>query len=136
MVEPISSDMVHMESGPFGAGETMSIRGIPGAADPTFRTRDRIFVSLDQLVAEVCEVLRSRAFVVSLPVAKCVVQLTRRHLSQRDDIDLEELSLVVSKELRSHRTLVTQAQVKLVLQAYGDTFAVLDIAEIVDKRTA
>ena len=38
-------------------GDKMSIPGIPGAPNPTFRTRDRVYVSLDQVIVELCEEL-------------------------------------------------------------------------------
>ena len=114
----------------------MTILGIPGASDPSFRTTDQIFVSLDQLVSEVVDNLRMGELDLSLHVAKCVIQLTRRRLSQGNDLSLKSLSVDVRSDLRSHRVMLTESQVRLILSAYGDAFSTLDIAEVVDRQSA
>tara|TARA_B110000037_G_C16789029_1_gene370635 strand:- start:135 stop:479 length:345 start_codon:yes stop_codon:yes gene_type:complete len=114
----------------------MTILGIPGASDPSFRTTDRIFVSLDQLVSDVVGNLQMGELDLSLHVAKCVIQLTRRRLSQSSDVTLESLSVDVRRDLRTHRVMLTEPQVKLILSTYGDVFSTLDIAEVVNRQSA
>jgi|GEM_PF-4805808 len=114
----------------------MTILGIPGASDPSFRTTDQMFVSLDQVVSEVVSNLSMGELDLSLHVAKCVIQLTRRRLAQGDELSLVSLSMDVRSDLRSHRIMLTNTQVKLILSAYGDVFSTLDIAEVVDRQSA
>ena len=114
-------------------GATMSIPGIPGASNPSFRTRDRLVVSLDQLIVEICEELRSQGLSVAPFVAKTIVQLARKTLAQSPgDVDMEALSETVFQELKLHRILVIPARVRLVVQAYGQVFSEMQIEDTVE----
>lgn len=111
----------------------MSIPGIPGASNPSFRTRDRLVVSLDQLIVEICEELRSQGLSVAPFVAKTIVQLARKTLAQSPgDVDMEALSETVFQELKLHRILVIPARVRLVVQAYGQVFSEMQIEDTVE----
>ena len=111
----------------------MSIPGIPGAPNPSFRTRDRMIVSLDQLIVEICEELRDQGLPVAPFVAKTIVQLTRKTLSQSpNEVDVEKLSESVFQELKLHRILVIPSRVAMVVKAYGAVFAEMQIEDTVE----
>ena len=111
----------------------MSIPGIPGAPSPSFRTRDRLVVSLDQLIVEICEELKVQGMPVAPFVAKTIVQLARKELSQSGHaVNMEALSQRVFQELKLHRILVIPARVEVVLKAYGSVFAEMQIEDTVE----
>ena len=113
----------------------MSIPGIPGAPNPTFRTRDRVYVSLDQVIVELCEELSEEGLVVARSVAKTVVQCARFYLrSEKGPQDLEEISEAVYRDLKMHRILLVPHWVRQVLTAYGRVYASLQIEDVTEQE--
>jgi len=113
----------------------MSIPGIPGAPNPTFRTRDRMYVSLDQIIVELCHELAEAGLLVSKQVAKTVVQCARCYLRGDDGIrDMEGLCEAVFQDLKHHRILLVPSRVKLVLTGYGRVYASLEIEDVSDRE--
>ena len=113
----------------------MSIPGIPGAPNPTFRTRDRVYVSLDQLIVELCEELQGEGLLVSRPIAKTIVQCARCYLNGDEKVQsMESLCLAVFTDLKAHRILFVPHRVKQVLTAYGRVYASLEIEDVTDQE--
>ncbi|MCB9758831.1 MAG: hypothetical protein H6739_03245 [Alphaproteobacteria bacterium] len=108
----------------------MTIPGLPGASEPTFRTRDRSLFSLDMLVREVCERLVDDGLNVSPRVAKAAIQCARRWICEREELDVDALSLLVSRDLRHHRVLLIPDMVSEVLVTYVRLVIELDVAEV------
>jgi hypothetical protein len=111
----------------------MGIPGIPGAPEPTFRTRDREYVSLDRLIQDVCTELASRDILVDPPIAKAAVQCARQSVQASESPGLEGLSQQVSEDLRRERVHLVPRLVRQVLLSYGRIVSELDIAETIDK---
>jgi hypothetical protein len=111
----------------------MAIPGIPGAPEPTFRTRDREYVSLDQLIQEVCAELASRDILVDAPIAKAAVQCARQSVQVSESPGLDGLAQQVSEDLRRERVHLVPRLVRQVLLAYGRIVSDLDIAETIDQ---
>ena len=115
----------------------MSIRGIPGAPNPTFRTRDRVYVSLDQIIVELCEELGREGLLLSRQIAKTVVQCARCYLHSEDGIsDMEGLCKAVFEDLKAHRVLFVPHRVEQVLVAYGQVYASLEIEDVTDLEAS
>ena len=113
----------------------MSIPGIPGAPKLTFRTRDRVYVSLDQVIVELCEELAGEGLVVSRSVAKTVVQCARCYLrTDKGPQGLDEISGAVHMDLRGHRILLVPHRVRQVLTAYGRVYASLQIEDVTEQE--
>ena len=111
----------------------MAIRGLPGAPDTTFRTRDRRYLSLDRLVQEICVELADAGLDVSPYVAKSVIQYCRQCLRMSGpQLEIEALSELVSQDLRKLGILLNGGWVHDILVAYGNLVAGLDIAETLD----
>ena len=116
-------------------GDKMSIPGIPGAPNPTFRTRDRVYVSLDQVIVELCEELGEEGLVVARSVAKTVVQCARFYLrAEKGPQGLEEISDAVFRDLKMHRILLVPHRVRQVLTAYGRVYASLQIEDVTEQE--
>ena len=56
----------------------MRIPGIPGASEPSFRTRDRIWIALDDLVYETCSKLEELGLAISPYACKAAIQISRQ----------------------------------------------------------
>jgi hypothetical protein len=111
----------------------MAIRGLPGAPDTTFRTRDRRFLSLDRLVQEICVELGDEGLDVSPYVAKSVIQYCRQCLqTSGPEMEIVALSELISQDLRRLGILLNDIWVRDILVAYGNLVAGLDIAETLD----
>ena len=112
----------------------MSIPGIPGASNPSFRTRDRLVVSLDQLIVEICEELKVQGLPVAPFVAKTTVQLARKALFRAgSDVDMDDLNQTVFEELKLHRILVIPSRVGMIIKAYGAVFSEMQIEDTVES---
>lgn len=105
----------------------MTIRGIPQLPEPTFRTADDAWVSLDSVVKRVCAALGGD---VSPLVAKCTIQLARHAAKHVDRVEIGQLAADVSGALRSERIVVTPLVVQAVLMAYATEVARLDVVQI------
>jgi len=112
----------------------MLIPGLPGASEPSFRTRGRALFSLDTLVTEVCDRLAADGLKVSAWVAKAAIQSARRVICGQPTLDVEELALRVSAELRHHRVLFVPDMVEEVLVTYVRLVIELDIEEVYEAR--
>jgi hypothetical protein len=114
-------------------GDAMRIRGIPGAPNPTFRTRDRVFVSLDQIIEEMCQELSREGLLLSQQIAKTIVQCARCYLHSEDGLsNMEGLCEAVFEDLKAHRVLFIPSRVEQVLTAYGRVYASLEIEDVED----
>jgi hypothetical protein len=114
-------------------GDAMRIRGIPGAPNPTFRTRDRVYVSLDQIIEEMCQELSREGLLLSQQIAKTIVQCARCYLHSEDGLsNMEGLCEAVFEDLKAHRVLFIPSRVEQVLTAYGRVYASLEIEDVED----
>ena len=105
----------------------MRIRGIPELPEPTFRTLDDAWVSLDTLVDRV---VRRLGGDVSPLVAKSTIQLARHALRDLDRVDVGGLAASVCRQLRPQHIVVTPIVVHGILLAYAGEVASLDIVQI------
>lgn len=107
----------------------MRIPGLPGASEPTFRTRDRRWMGLDTLVLDTCQRLEDSGAAVSPVAAKAAIQLARHLVVMDEELVGEDLLAAVSFRLRRQRVLLTPAAVGRVLGAYARLVVELDITE-------
>lgn len=105
----------------------MSIRGIPQLPEPTFRTADDAWVSLDSVVRRVCLALGGD---VSPLVAKCTIQLARHAAHHVERVDIGQLAADVCAALRGERIVVTPIVVQQVLLAYASEVASLGVVQV------
>ena len=112
------------------------IPGIPGAADPTFYTRDRRLLSLDRIIHELTDLMADDGHPISPRVAKAAVQAGRQIVCRYDGLRAEQLALRVSRDLRAARILLPPALVERLLVAYGRLVIELDITSITDTLAA
>ncbi|MFN7146765.1 MAG: hypothetical protein ACK4YP_23530 [Myxococcota bacterium] len=105
----------------------MSIRGIPQLPEPTFRTADDAWVSLDSVVRRVCTALGGD---VSPLVAKCTIQLARHAAHHVERVDIGQLAADVCAALRGERIVVTPIVVQQVLLAYASEVASLGVVQV------
>lgn len=103
------------------------IRGIPDLPEPTFRTWDDAWVSLDSVVALVCARLDHA---VSPGVVKCTIQLARHMIKERDRVDVGPLASELCRQLRPEHIVVTPPVVQAVLMAYATEYAALGVAQV------
>jgi len=108
----------------------MRIPGIPGASEPTFRTRDCQWMGLDTLVMETCADLEEEGWVVSPHAAKVTIQVARCTVQGPVELDTPSLIAAVREGLRPRYVLLTEEQVEAVLTAYARVVLTMDIAEI------
>jgi len=106
---------------------TPRIRGIPGFPEPTFRTHDNVWVSLDTVVSRVCDALGEN---VSPLVAKCTIQLARHALARQERPEVGALAAEVCRLLRPEHIVVTPLVVHGILLAYANEVAALDVAQV------
>ena len=107
----------------------MRFRGIPELPEPTFRTYDNTWVSLDAVVERVCDALGGD---VSPVVAKCTIQVARHALHNVEHVDIGALATQVCAWLRPERIVVTPLVVRGVLRAYATEVAALGIAQVAE----
>lgn len=111
----------------------MSIPGIPGASEPSFRTRDAHLVGLDALILETCGRLARAGMPMSPMVVKAAVQVAREILHALDEgPERDELVAQVTQRLRRRYVLLTPAHVSAVLENYGRLVLELDITEVTE----
>jgi hypothetical protein len=108
----------------------MRIPGIPGASEPTFRTRDCRWMGLDTLVLETCAELEEEGWTVSPHVAKVAIQVARAVVQGPEGEETESLVRGVRKGLRYRLIVMTKDQVEAILTAYARVISTMDIAEI------
>ena len=108
----------------------MSIPGIPGASEPSFRTRDARWMGLDALVQETVTVMKEEGFDVSLMAAKATIQIARYVVQEPVDRDTSELIEAVTDRLRAQCVLIPVDIVREILAPYAQVIVVLDVLEI------
>ena len=108
----------------------MRIPGIPGASEPSFRTRDRRWIALDSLVRETCVHLEEEGLTVSPVAAKAVIQLARLIVQEPVERDSGTLAETIVQRLRARRVILPANTVLAVLTAYAHVIVVLDVLEI------
>ena len=108
----------------------MSIPGIPGASEPTFRTRDARWMGLDALVQETVTVMKEEGVEVSLVAAKTTIQLGRIVVQEPIERDSDELIGAVYRRLRGQRVLIPIEVVQKILATYAQVIVTLDVLEI------
>ena len=110
----------------------MRIPGIPGASEPSFRTRGQIWVALDDLVYETCTHLDTFGVIVSPYVCKGTIQVSRQLMLVGTPSAGEGLAEEVAMRLRERGVLVQPGLVGQILQAYGHIIMGMDIAEVLE----
>jgi len=108
----------------------MRIPGIPGASDPSFRTRDQVWIGLDDLVFETCSRLEELGFVLSPFACKAAIQVSRQLMLVDCQASGDALAEQVSTRLRSRGVILNQALTREALRAYGHVVMGLEIAEV------
>jgi hypothetical protein len=103
------------------------VQGIDGLAEPTFRTGDDQWVSLDTVVARVVRALDGG---VSPLVAKCVIQMARHAVKGLENVDIGALARDVTMALRHERIVVTPPVVHAVLLAYVTEVQELGVVQV------
>ena len=106
------------------------IPGIPGVSEPHFRTGDRLWMSLDDLVTETCARLEARGISMGLMAVKTAVQTARRLVEVREGLAGDALIAEVIKHLRAGHVVLPPAYVQATLQVYALLVAELDVREI------
>ena len=108
----------------------MRIPGIPGASEPSFRTRDRIWIALDDLVYETCSKLEELGLAISPYACKAAIQISRQLMLVDSPALGDELAAEVSLRLRQRGVILRQELTREVLRAYGHVVMGLQIAEV------
>lgn len=104
-----------------------AVPGIGGLSQPTFRTDDGQWVSLDTVVARVVDRLDGD---VSPLAAKCVIQMARHAVAALEQVDIGALARDVSMALRPERLVVTPPVINAVLLAYVTEVEALGVVQI------
>ncbi|MCP4803998.1 MAG: hypothetical protein GY913_08805 [Proteobacteria bacterium] len=112
----------------------MTIAGLPGASDPSFRTRDNALVSFDTLVGSVVDALDEAGRDVSHEVVKATIQCARHVVCSVSDLDGAGLAEHVMRDLRRFHILLVQPLILAIIASYAQLVAVLDIAEVHEGR--
>ncbi len=102
---------------------------VPALKEPTFRTRDGQWVSLDTLVARVVERLDGD---ISLLVAKGIIQVARTAVSVLETVEIGVLARDVTLSLRPSHIVVTPPVVNAVLLAYVTEVELLGVVQIAE----
>ena len=105
----------------------MSIPGIPGASEPSFRTRDARWMGLDAVVLETCAMLAEEGTEVSLVAAKAAIQIARFVVQEPVERESEAFAHVVSQRLQARSVVLPVAVVREVLEMYAKVIVALDV---------
>ncbi len=108
----------------------MRIPGIPGASEPSFRTRDRRWMGLDALVHETCANMAEDGLTVSPYAAKATIQIARFVVQEPVERDTGALVDTIVDRLRARCVLLSHNMVIAVLTTYAHVIVVLDVLEI------
>ena len=108
----------------------MSIPGIPGASEPSFRTRDARWMGLDAVVLETCAMLAEEDIDVSPIAAKAAIQIARFVVQEPVERKSGEIARVVAERLQARSVLLPSSIVKDVLEMYTKVIVALDVLEI------
>ena len=110
----------------------MRIPGIPGASEPSFRTRDQIWIALDDLVYETCSKLEELGILVSPFACKGAIQVSRQLMLVDSPSAGDELARDVSQRLRDRGVLLRPELTREILRAYGYVVMGMEIAEVLE----
>ncbi len=105
------------------------VRGIGGLPEPTFRTADDSWVSLDTVVACVVDRLDGD---VSPMVAKGVIQVARHAVKCLETVDIGALARDVTLSLRPEHIVVTPPVVNAILLAYVTEVEQLGVVQVAE----
>jgi hypothetical protein len=105
------------------------VRGIGGLPEPTFRTGDDSWVSLDSVVACVVQRLDGD---VSPMVAKGVIQMARHAVRSLECVDIGALARDVTLSLRPEHIVVTPPVVNAILLAYVTEVEELGVVQVAE----
>lgn len=103
--------------------------GLPPLPEPTFRTDDGAWVSLDTLVRAVVARLDGD---VSPLVAKGVILVARHQVRALETVDIGALARDVTMSLRPEHIVVTPPVVNAVLLAYVTEVEALGVVQIAE----
>ena len=101
----------------------------PGLPEPTFRTLDGEWVSLDTLVERVVKRLDGD---VSPLVAKGVIQVARTAVAVLETVEIGALARDVTMSLRPSHIVVTPPVVNALLLAYVTEVELLGVVQIAE----
>ena len=110
----------------------MRIPGIPGASEPSFRTRDQVWIALDDLVYETCAKLETQGIVVSPYVCKGAIQVSRQLMLVGCASEGDELARDVSERLKRRGVLLRPELTRAILRGYGHVVMGMAIAEVLE----
>ena len=108
----------------------MRIPGIPGAGEPSFRTRDRRWMGLDALVHETVAHMQEEGFTISPFAAKAAIQIARFVVQEPVERNTDELVSTIVDRLQARRVVLPAKTVLAVLTTYAHVIVVLDVLEI------
>jgi hypothetical protein len=108
----------------------MRIPGIPGASEPTFRTRDRRWMGLDALILETCADMQEEGITISPYAAKATIQIARFVVQEPIERDTSELVETIVERLRTRCVVLPANTVLAILTTYAHVIVVLDVLEI------
>ncbi|RME22794.1 MAG: hypothetical protein D6798_14990 [Deltaproteobacteria bacterium] len=107
------------------------IPGLPGRAEPSFRTTGHGWLTLDDLVREVVAWVRADGVTLSPYVVKATVQVTRDLVGTRgDDWDAADLFAEVQRGVMRAGVLLPVAQVERIVRVYATLVAMLGIDDV------
>lgn len=106
------------------------IPGIPGAPEPSFRTGDRRWMSLDTLVIETIGALAEQGHEMSPMVMKATIQVARQLVVVHEGLAGDALVDEVVLHLRRRHVLLSKRAARAALVAYIRVVAELDVVEI------
>jgi len=110
------------------------IPGLPGCAEPSFRTNVRGWMTLDDLVHEVVAWVRADGASLSPYVVKATLQVTRDLVGRDQDWDAVHLFPEVQRGVRRAGVLLPAAEVERVVRVYAALIAMLDVQDVSELR--
>ena len=110
----------------------MKIPGISGASEPSFRTRDQVWIALDDLIYEACDRLEERGIIISPYACKGAIQVSRQLMLVGSAFSGEALVIEVTRRLRQRGVLLQPELTSEVLRAYGHVVMSMQIAEVLE----
>lgn len=105
------------------------IPGLRHLPEPTYRTDDDAWVSLDSVVRAVCAELGHG---VSPMVCKATIQVARHAMQARDRVEVGPIASEVCQQLRPERIVVTPIVVHGILLAYANVVAGLGVVQVTE----
>jgi hypothetical protein len=113
----------------------MRIRGLVGASEPAFCTRDRRWLSLDSVVMELCSALEAEGIPLSPFACKAAVQVARQCMLSGPPPERVELVELVRLRLRGRGLILPAPLIDEVLARYARAIVELDIVLVQEIGT-